>query len=91
MMTTTIRRSLARYQAEVRAAIFDVPGGLRPPEPETDAEIAWLCERFPDWARDMGFGQHVPLPREWRSRFVATLAADPEFRAAVADWIGGEA
>ncbi len=79
------------------AALHSLPT----PVPSTRDELAELADAYPERARPflpakaerdrIGINVDPPQPfsPEFRGRFVATLAADPEFRSAVQAWLGG--
>ncbi|MFM8479491.1 MAG: hypothetical protein ACKOEO_27195 [Planctomycetaceae bacterium] len=86
-------------------ALKAMAAGARPFEPQTRAEFLTAEQHGllrPQWIpgaqglKMLGlpadFGRHPkPLSENWQERFLSTLEADPDFRAAAALLIGGRA
>lgn len=93
--------SVDEYLAEVKQRLDEGEPALPPSTPD---EYRALIRQYPDVARPllppvdelerMGISKHScravePFAIEWRERFLKTLAADADFRAAIAGLIGG--
>lgn len=99
----TTRRTTAEYLDQVSDSILN---HYHCPEPIAVGELKALIARYPDlargflpaqpWRKQMGISDFAckevpPFPVEFRERLIATVAADDDFRAALATLIGGAA
>ncbi len=102
-MISATCRSTEDYLDQVRHALRE---RWCVPEPRTTSELRALINKHPDVARTflpprrelrrLGISANAcravePFPVEFRERLIATVAADSDFRAAIAALLGGAA